>query len=75
MTRDDRAKPFDCVKWTREVGDQIGAEIKDMSCDGLRQWLDAAVQRDPFFSRIPTIRPSVPARDSQDLGSNVPSVR
>ncbi|MDE0104664.1 MAG: hypothetical protein OXN89_19995 [Bryobacterales bacterium] len=66
MTSDHGAEPFDCVKWTRQVRDQISAEIKDMSSEELRQWLDAAAQRDPFFSRIPRSRPSDRARARQD---------
>jgi len=45
-------KSFDCVKWTRETRDRISAEIKDMSGEELRRWLDARRPQDPFLAEL-----------------------
>ena len=58
MTSENRTKPFDCVKSVREIRDRLSAEIANMSYEELRRWLDAQVQRDPFFARIPQFRAS-----------------
>ena len=56
MKTETGEKGFDCVKWTRSTRDRISAEIRDMSYEELRQWLDAQVQQEPFFARIPNAR-------------------
>lgn len=45
-------KSFDCVKWTRETRDRISAEIKDMSDEELRHWLEARRPHDPFLAEL-----------------------
>ena len=49
-------KDFDCLKWIREVRDQIYAETKDMSPEELKQHWDRIVREDPYFSRISKTR-------------------
>lgn len=44
MSSEAKAKPFDCVKWTRETRDRINAEIRDMSHEEIRR----------YFNRRPT---------------------
>lgn len=36
-----KEKGFDCVKWTREVRDQIYEETKHMTLAEYRQWLES----------------------------------
>ena len=45
-------KSFDCLKWTRETRDRISAEIRDMSDDELRRWLEARRPQDPFLATL-----------------------
>lgn len=68
MTSKNRTKSFDCVKSVREIRDRISAEIANMSYEELRQWLDARVQQDPFFARIPQFRASNATETMQDAG-------
>ena len=73
MTNKNRTKPFDCVKYMRKVRDQVSAEIADMSYEDLRQWLDAQVQQDTFFARIPKYRASDAAETMNDTGRDAQS--
>ena len=57
-----------CVKSVREIRDRVSAEIANMSYEELRQWLDARVQQDPFFARIPQFRASDATERMQDAG-------
>ena len=66
MTSENRTKSFDCVKSAREIRDRVSAEIANMSYEELRQWLDARVQQDPFFARIPQFRASDATKTMQD---------
>ena len=68
MTSKNRPKSFDCVKSVREIRDRVSAEIADMSYEELRRWLDARVQQDPFFARIPQFRASDATETMQDAG-------
>ena len=68
MTSKNRTKSFDCVKSVREIRDRVSAEIAKMSYEELRQWLDARVQQDPFFARIPQSRASDATETMQDAG-------
>jgi hypothetical protein len=68
MTNESRTKSFDCVKSVREIRDRVSAEIANMSYEELRQWLDARVQQDPFFARIPQFRASDATERMQDAG-------
>ena len=52
MQSETGIKSFDCVKWTRETRDQISAEIRDMSDDELRRWLEARRPQDPFLATL-----------------------
>ena len=45
-------KSFDCVKWTREARDRINSEIRDMSGQELRRWLEAQRPHDPFLAEL-----------------------
>ena len=51
-----KEKDFDCLKWIREVRDQIYAETKDMSPEELKQRSDRIIREDPYFSRISKTR-------------------
>ena len=68
MTSENRTKSFDCVKSARAIRDRVSAEIANMSYEELRQWLDARVQQDPFFARIPEFRASDATVTMQDAG-------
>jgi len=68
MTSENRTKSFDCVKSVREIRDRVSAEIANMSYEELRQWLDARVQHDPFFTRIPQFQASEATETMQDAG-------
>ena len=46
------AKKFDCLKWTREVRDEINAEIADMSVEERLWWWAAQRPTDPFLARL-----------------------
>ena len=74
MTSENRTTSFDCVKSAREIRDRVSAEIANMSYEELRQWLDARVQQDPFFARIPEFRASDATETMQDAG-RVPDPR
>jgi len=50
MQSETAIKSFDCVKWTRETRDRISAEIKDMSDEELRRWLEERRPHDPFLA-------------------------
>lgn len=55
MKSETGEKPFDCVKWTREVRDQINAEIRDMSYEEERQYFKrrrANSSLAEFFDRL-----------------------
>lgn len=45
-------KSYDCVKWTRETRDRISAEIRDLSDEELRRWLEARRPQDPFLATL-----------------------
>ena len=68
MTSKNRTKSFDCVKSVREIRDRVSAEIANMSYEELRRWLDARVQQDPFFARIPQFRASDATETMQEEG-------
>ncbi|MCY4374264.1 MAG: hypothetical protein OXC31_10870 [Spirochaetaceae bacterium] len=68
MTSENRTKSFDCVKSVREIRDRVSAEIANMSYEELREWLDAQVQQDPLFARIPQFRASDATETMQDAG-------
>ena len=59
---------FDCVKWTREVRDQVSAEIAGMSFEELRAYLDQVMRDNPHFAGIKkakmAARPSLKRSDS-----------
>ena len=61
--REGSAKAFDCVKWTREVRDRINAELAGMSPEERRRRLNAAVDKEPYFARIPKSRVVRPWQD------------
>ena len=52
MQSETGIKSFDCVKWTRETRDRISAEIRDMSDEELRRWLEARGPQDPFLAAL-----------------------
>lgn len=52
MQSETGTKSFDCVKWARATRDRISAEIKDMSDEELRQWLEARRPQDPFLAEL-----------------------
>ena len=52
MQSETGIKSFDCVKWTRETRDRISAEIRDMSDEELRRWLEARRPQDPFLAAL-----------------------
>ena len=52
MQSETGIKSFDCVKWTRETRDRISAEIRDMSYEEFRQWLEARRPKDPFLAKL-----------------------
>ena len=68
MTSENRTKSFDCVKSVREIRDRISAKIANMSYEELRRWLDAQVQQDPLFARIPQFRTSDATEKMKDAG-------
>ncbi len=73
MTSESRTKRFDCVRSMREIRDRISAEIAEMSYEELRRWLDARVQEDPFFARIPKYRTSDAFETVHDSGRGAQS--
>ena len=52
MQSETGIKSFDCVKWTRETRDRISAEIREMSDEELRRWLEARRPEDPFLATL-----------------------
>ena len=52
MQSETGIKSFDCVKWTRETRDRISAEIRDMSDEEFRRWLEARRPKDPFLAEL-----------------------
>ena len=64
-------KPFDCVKWTRKVRDQINAEIRDMSYEEERRYFKRRRTNSflvEFFDRLKvaeTLRPSAHGTESR----------
>ena len=46
------AKKFDCLKWTREVRDEINAEIAGMSTEEELRWWEAQRPTDPFLAEL-----------------------
>ena len=52
MQSETGIKSFDCVKWTRETRDRISAEIRDMSDEELRRWLETRRPQDPFLAEL-----------------------
>ena len=74
MTSENRTKSFDCVKSVREIRDRVSAEIANMSYEELRQWLDARVQQDPFFARIPQFQAS-DATETMQVEGRAPDPR
>lgn len=67
MKSKSSAKAFDCIKWSREVRDRIYAELAGMSPEERRRRLNAAVDEDPYFARIPK---SSVVRPWQDDGAS-----
>ncbi|MDE2999954.1 MAG: hypothetical protein OXU79_12830 [Gemmatimonadota bacterium] len=61
--RESSGEKFDCVKWTREVRDRINAELAGMTPEERRLRLNAAVDKDPYFARIPKSRVVRPWQD------------
>lgn len=52
MQSETGIRSFDCVKWTRDTRDRISSEIKDMSDEELRRWLEARRPQDPFLAAL-----------------------
>ena len=52
MQSETGIKSFDCVKWTRQTRDRISAEIRDMSDEEVRRWLEAWRPQDPFLAEL-----------------------
>ena len=63
MANETKENKFDCVKWTREVRDQISAEIAGMSFEERQRRLDRIVRENPFYASIPEAR--MPSRLSK----------
>lgn len=52
MKTNDQEKEFDCVKMKNEIQAKIHAEIKDMTFEELRTYLDKQLEHDAFWQRI-----------------------
>ena len=71
MKNETGEKPFDCMKWTREVRDQINAEIRDMSYEEERRYFKRRRSNSSlaeYFDRLKvaeTLRPSAQGTESR----------
>ena len=51
MITEDGGKAFDCVKWTRQIRDQIHEETAGMSHEERREWYSRR-PTDPVLARL-----------------------
>ena len=58
MTNEVREKSFDCLKWTWEVRDRHYEEIKHMSYEEWRSWLDKRLSNNPLLADVKTVAPT-----------------
>ena len=49
MKTDDKNKDFDAVKMMREIREDISSEIKDMSYEELRHYIDSKLDKKSDF--------------------------
>ena len=61
---------FDCVNMMRDIRDKLGAEIRDMSHEQLREWLHGHRYSDPFLQRLAErAAQQTPAANEDRLGN------